>query len=519
MPRQSQPVKDRDPVHSFLIHAGKILSEVQFIIDSIPNVEPFSVERGLRQLHAIHYVLTTMEDEWLAQSEIDNLIETVLTAGLALEQFQNAPAPPRNVGTVRDISTSGRPRYIIDLDRAIELHDMGNGWDAVADALGVCRRTLYYHLERAGISPARPVFTNIDDDTLDEKVAEISLKHPFAGGSIVLGHLEAEDIHLPIARVQESLRRVDAIGVIVRWNGIMKRRVYRVRGANAVWHFDANEKLTPWDFYVHGCIDGYSRLLIYLACCNNKRSKMVEDLFLAAVQIFGWPSRTRCDFEKENNGVERQMIAKRGVLHRASLRGRSTQNIRMERNWRDVRKDTLQVFREIFMHLEEVGLLDMNSPIDRVCLYIVFQPRIQASLDETHTSWNLHRMRTEKHKSPCAIYELSRERAINRGYWTGDPRDDLATASHPSYGEDSNAPLPPLDELANDPEAPDYTEFADATAEREAGVFVNDNDEVAEMKAALGDFDYLADDGNWGIDVYCHAVALATAYFSLSDEE
>ncbi|KAF7372345.1 Integrase catalytic domain-containing protein [Mycena venus] len=191
----------------------------------------------------------------------------------------------------------------------------------------------------------------------------------------------------------------------------------------------------------------------------------------------------------------------------------------MEHNWRDVRKDTLQVFREIFMHLEEVGLLDMNSPIDRVCLYIVFQPRIQASLDETHTSWNLHRMRTEKHKSPRAIYELSREKAINRGYWTGDPGDDLATASHPSYGEDSNAPLPPLDELANDPEAPDYTEFADATAEREAGVFVNDNDEVAEMKAALGDFDYLADDGNWGIDAYCHAVALATAYFSLSDEE
>ncbi|KAF7372343.1 Integrase catalytic domain-containing protein [Mycena venus] len=262
MPRQSQPVQDRDPVHSFLIHAGKILSEVQFIIDSILNVEPVSVEHGLRQLHAIHYVLTNMEDEWLAQSEIDNLIETVLTAGLALEQFQNAPAPPRNVGTVRDISTGGRPRYIIDLDRAIELHDMGNGWDAVADALGVCRRTLYYHLERAGISPVRPVFTNIDDDTLDEKVAEISLKHPFAGGSIVLGHLEAEDIHLPIAHVQESLRRVDAIGVIVRWNGIMKRRVYRVRGANAVWHFHANEKLTPWGFYVHGCIDGYSRLLI-----------------------------------------------------------------------------------------------------------------------------------------------------------------------------------------------------------------------------------------------------------------
>jgi hypothetical protein len=168
----------------------------------------------------------------------------------------------------------------------------------------------------------------------------------------------------------------------------------------------------------------------------------------------------------------------------------------MERNWKDVCKDTLQVYREIFIYLEEHGLLDMESPIDRVCLFIVFQPRIQKSLDGTLTSWNLHKIRTAKNKTPLAIYELSREMAINRGYWTGDPGDDLATASHPSYGEDGDAPLPPLNELANDPDAPDYNEPADAAAEREAGIFINHDDEVEEMKAALGDFDYLVDDGN-----------------------
>jgi hypothetical protein len=50
----------------------------------------------------------------------------------------------------------------------------------------------------------------------------------------------------------------------------------------------------------------------------------------------------------------------------------STQNIRMEHGWRDVRKDTLQFYPEIFIHLEELLLLDMESPIDRLCLYIVF---------------------------------------------------------------------------------------------------------------------------------------------------
>jgi hypothetical protein len=216
MTNQRRPPPDQDPVHSFLIHAGRILQETQFIIDSIPNVETFSVERALRQLHAIHFVLSNMEDDWLEQSEIDALVDTVIAAGVSLENFQQAPPVSRNIGTSRAASTGGRPRYVIDLDRAIELHDMGNPWDSVADAMGVCRSTLYNHLERANLSSARRVFTALSDDELDEKVAEISLQHPFAGSVIVLGHLEAQNIHIPIVRVRESLKRVDAIGVIVR---------------------------------------------------------------------------------------------------------------------------------------------------------------------------------------------------------------------------------------------------------------------------------------------------------------
>ncbi|KAF6765688.1 hypothetical protein DFP72DRAFT_839507 [Ephemerocybe angulata] len=51
------------------------------------------------------------------------------------------------------------------------------------------------------------------------------------------------------------------------------------RGANALWHQDGNEKLKPWGFYVHGCVDGHSRLIIYLVCTNNKRSKPVGEFF------------------------------------------------------------------------------------------------------------------------------------------------------------------------------------------------------------------------------------------------
>ncbi|KAJ7600170.1 hypothetical protein C8J56DRAFT_879902 [Mycena floridula] len=71
------------------------------------------------------------------------------------------------------------------------------------------------------------------------------------------------------------------------------------------------------------------------------------------------------------------------------------------------------------------------------CKYIIFQPWIQASLQRTISSWNLHQMRTEHYKTPMLIYELSREKAIVQGYWSGDPGDDIATASHVEYGRES----------------------------------------------------------------------------------
>jgi hypothetical protein len=55
----------------------------------------------------------------------------------------------------------GRPRYMLDLTRACELHDLGNSWESIEEAMGVQRLTLYNHLGRAGFSTARRQFTEI----------------------------------------------------------------------------------------------------------------------------------------------------------------------------------------------------------------------------------------------------------------------------------------------------------------------------------------------------------------------
>lgn len=208
------------------------------------------------------------------------------------------------------------------------------------------------------------------------------------------------------------------------------------------------------------------------------------------------------------------MIYHWGEDHNAYLRGRSVfhhlhstrlyndglhrslHNIRIERLWRDVRKDTSEVFRQIFFSLEERGLLDQENQVHRLCLFLVFSPRIQASLDRTIAAWNNHKIRTARSRTPIALFELSREVAIRKGYWTGDPGDQEIDAF---YGCDGDAPLPPQDELDEDPvegaDDPPAGDSANLESEEEA--------DLEAARSALFDMDFQEEDNNWGIDIYC----------------
>ncbi|XP_067098396.1 uncharacterized protein [Osmerus mordax] len=58
-----------------------------------------------------------------------------------------------------------------------------------------------------------------------------------------------------------------------------------------------------WRIVIHGGIDGFSRLVVFLKASNNNRSDIVMDLFSEAVAQFGVPSRVRCDYGGENNAI------------------------------------------------------------------------------------------------------------------------------------------------------------------------------------------------------------------------
>ena len=48
---------------------------------------------------------------------------------------------------------------------------------------------------------------------------------------------------------------------------------------------------------VHGCIDGYSRRVMYLLISTNNRATTVAEAFQASVERYGLPSRVRSDKE------------------------------------------------------------------------------------------------------------------------------------------------------------------------------------------------------------------------------
>ena len=60
---------------------------------------------------------------------------------------------------------------------------------------------------------------------------------------------------------------------------------------------------------VHAGIDGYSRLIVYCHCSTDNCAATVLGLFMDAVEMYGLPSRVRCDKGVQNFDVGHYMLS------------------------------------------------------------------------------------------------------------------------------------------------------------------------------------------------------------------
>lgn len=83
-----------------------------------------------------------------------------------------------------------------------------------------------------------------------------------------------------------------------------------------------------WRFVVHGGVDGFSRLVVYLNVAGHNRASTVLQSFIAAIKQYGLPSRVRSDKGWENADVAEFMIRSRGNNRKSHITGRNVHNQR-----------------------------------------------------------------------------------------------------------------------------------------------------------------------------------------------
>ena len=130
--------------------------------------------------------------------------------------------------------------------------------------------------------------------------------------SMVTGYLKSIGINVQQHRVTQSLARVDSTGSRIRWSLIIRRRKYHVPAANSLWHIDSHHSLIRWGFVIHGDIDGFSKIIVFLHCSANNKADSVSNLFEHALNYFGTPSRLRTDKGGGNVTIGERMTELRG---------------------------------------------------------------------------------------------------------------------------------------------------------------------------------------------------------------
>lgn len=179
---------------------------------------------------------------------------------------------------------------------------------------------------------------------------------------------------------------LDPEGIRVRKRKRLRRRQYFNKGPNYLWHLDGYDKLKPYGICISGCIDGFSRKILWLkAAYSNSNPRIIGGYFLETVKkLEGYPQSIRTDMGTENVRVEQIQKYFHGVMDNDGnssvlppfLYGSSHANQRIEAWWAMLRRQSSQYWINRFEELKGDGIFD-GTLLDKSVFQYCFMDLIQ----------------------------------------------------------------------------------------------------------------------------------------------
>ncbi|KAK7030351.1 hypothetical protein VNI00_014208 [Paramarasmius palmivorus] len=360
------------------ISASQLLSQ-----ESDPLRLQIQKERLTAGLSTLYALAEGEEEEELP---IDWLLESTVVLAKDLKRINDALGVAQEKDetnvyyedpvTIVRTGRPGRPRKQIDpsfLASAVS-PKKGLTKTSIARAIGVSVNTLTNRLDESHIDHK---FPKVSDNELDAMVKKYHHAKLGSGGRYVTGHIRgSHGIKIPRYRVHQSLNRVSKVSRKLQATKVIKRRDYRVKRPNSLWHVDRHHKLILWGFVIHGFVDGFSQMIVALRTHTNNRAITVLRLLQIACKKHGLPSRIRADRGKENKAIAIYMIMKRG-LNRGSF---------------------------IWGSLEALHGLDRENPTHLWLLHKLFLGMIDTDCDDFVKEWNSHPISGEgQDKTPLGM--------------------------------------------------------------------------------------------------------------------
>ena len=250
------------------------------------------LEQAIKVLHNLVHVRDVQVDDCKLLNDVSDafpqvyreLFQMYLSIG-----YQNNKSVQLDATAPEEESRNavGRRKYTIPKGALKELRGLGFIWSHIARMFGVSRWTVYRRIGEYDMQLMQK-FTDMSNDEADAIVKDYMSGHGNTTGEpYISGYFKSIGICIQRRQVRESINRLGLMHSALRWGILISRRTYSVPWANSLWHIDGHHSLVRWKFVIHGCIDGFSRKIMFLQCNTNNKALTVLHLFLESIDNHG----------------------------------------------------------------------------------------------------------------------------------------------------------------------------------------------------------------------------------------